>query len=114
MSKKKNARDTTTFMTNVVASTAALDGQLSPPDDTRDGHPATVAPATTPTAATARPSRRKSSPSSPVYMCITTNLPDRLPVLPTEIALIAAWWPSFVELLSANDNACDPSNEGHE
>lgn len=35
---------------------------------------------------------------------IITNLPEKLPVLPSEIALIVAWWPALADVLLANDN----------
>ncbi len=35
---------------------------------------------------------------------IITDLPEQFPVLPAEIALIAAWWPALAEIISANDN----------
>lgn len=46
--------------------------------------------------------RRRSSCGTPVK--ILTDLPDTLPVMPQEVALIVAWWPALADLLSSNDN----------
>ncbi len=35
---------------------------------------------------------------------VFTNLPEHLPVLPAEVALISAWWPTFRDAIIANDN----------
>lgn len=35
---------------------------------------------------------------------IVTNLPQRLPVLPAEIALIETYWAAFSQMSAGNDN----------
>ena len=55
----------------------------------------------TPAADTASPSQKKGRPT---VTRIITNLPEKLPVLPSEIALIVAWWPALADVLLANDN----------
>jgi hypothetical protein len=42
---------------------------------------------------------------------IITDIPGVLPVLPSEVALVATWWPALVQLISANDNAADGSGD---
>jgi hypothetical protein len=35
---------------------------------------------------------------------IVSNVPENLPILPEEVALIAEWWPDLFHILNANDN----------
>ena len=44
---------------------------------------------------------------APPAIAVVTNLPDKLPILPAEIAFIAAWWPAIADVLSANDGNQD-------
>jgi hypothetical protein len=44
----------------------------------------------------------------PAHLKVLSDLPDRLPVLPQEVALIRSYLPALLALIAANDN--DPSH----
>jgi len=48
-----------------------------------------------------------SPPSQQVVARILTNLPEKLPVLPGEIALLETYWGAILDLMAANDNDAD-------
>lgn len=48
-----------------------------------------------------------SPPSKQVVARILTSLPERIPVLPGEIALLETYWGAILDLMAANDNDAD-------
>lgn len=53
------------------------------------------------------PEARKETPPARAVAQILTNLPERIPVLSGEIALLKTYWGAILDLMLANDNDAD-------
>lgn len=58
-------------------------------------------------------SKWKAKANQGPVLSVVTDIPGVLPVLASEIVLVAAWWPTLSQLISANDNVAD-SNQGED